>query len=86
MRHEMNSVWYGSSDSCQMASPESFEVWATLRTKIQAEKGRPHPKIEKKNKCVSNWLLGKMQCFLFFSFSLIIARRWHPLNLSGKIH
>ena len=28
-----------------MASPESFEVWATLRTKIQAEKGPPHPKI-----------------------------------------
>ena len=52
----------------QMASPESFEVWATLRTKIQAEKGPPHPKIEK-NKCVLNWLLGKIQCFKpFFSF------------------
>ena len=58
----MNSVWYGSSDTCQMASPESFEVWATLRTKIQAEKGSPHPKIEK-NKCVLNWFLGKIQCF-----------------------
>ena len=45
-----------------MASPESFEVWATLRTKIQAEKGPPHPKIEK-NKCVLKWFLGKIQCF-----------------------
>ena len=45
-----------------MASPERFEVWATLQTEIQAEKGPPHPKIEK-NKCVLNWLLGKIQCF-----------------------
>ena len=52
-----------------MASPESFEVWATLPTKIQAEKGPPHPKIEK-NKCVLIWLLGKIQCFktMFFFF------------------
>ena len=58
-----------SSDTYQMASPESLEVWATLRTKIQAEKGPPHPKIEK-NKCVLNWLLGKIQCFkpMFFFF------------------
>ena len=62
MCHETNSVWYGASDTCQMASPERFEVWATLRTEIQAEKGQPHPKIEK-NKCVLNWLLGKIQCF-----------------------
>ena len=54
-----------------MASPESFEVWATLPTKIQAEKGPPHPKIEK-NKCVLKWLLGKIQCFktMFFFFFL----------------
>ena len=69
MRHETNSVWYGSSDTCQMASPERFEVWATLRTEIQAEKGPPHPKIEK-NTSVFNWLLGKIQFFkpMFFVF------------------
>ena len=33
-RHEMNSVWYGSSDTCQ--------------TRIWAEKGPPHPKIKEK--------------------------------------
>ena len=69
MHHETNSVWYGSSDTCQMASSERFEVRATLRTEIQAEKGPPQPKIEK-NKCVLIWLLGKIQCFkpmfLFF--------------------
>ena len=47
MCHETNSVWYGSSDTCQMASPESFEVWATLQTKIQAEKGPPTQKLKK---------------------------------------
>ena len=45
-----------------MAFPESFEVWATLRTKIQAEKGPPYQKIEK-NKYVLNWLLGKNPVF-----------------------
>ena len=71
-----------------MASPESFEVWATLPTKIQAEKGPPHPKIEK-NKCVLNWLLGKIQCFktMFVCFSLMEnsnkggggAGQWRPI-------
>ena len=57
-----------------MASPESFEVWATLPTKIQAEKGPPHPKIEK-NKCVLNWLLGKIQCFKPMFFFPLVENR-----------
>ena len=71
-----------------MASPESFEVWATLRTKIQAEKGPPHPKIEK-NKCVLNWLLGKIQCFkpmFFFSFLSGKSPVADPPPLSEKFH
>ena len=43
--YEMNSVWYGSSDSCKMAPPESFEVQYSLLSKILAEEGPP-PKIE----------------------------------------
>ena len=34
--------------TCQMASPESFKIWATLRTKIHAEKGPPTQKMKKK--------------------------------------
>ena len=53
---------------------QSFEVWATLQTKIQAEKGPPHhPKIENK-KCVLNWLLGKIQCFKPMFFFLVENR------------
>ena len=33
-RHETNSVRYGSSDTCQVASQESFKVWAILRAKM----------------------------------------------------
>ena len=56
-RHETNSVWCGSSDTCQMVSPECCQVCATL------------PKFEK-NKCALNWLLCKIQCFrpMFFCF------------------
>ena len=34
-------------DMGQMASVESFKVWHTLRTKIQAEKGPPTQKLKK---------------------------------------
>ena len=75
-RHETNSVWY-----------ESFEIWATLQTKIQAEKGPPHPKIEK-NKCVLKWLLGKIQCFktMFFFFLTGKSPVADPPTLSGIFH
>ena len=58
--HETNSVWYGSSDSCKMAPPESFEVQYSLLSKILAEKGlplrrlskTPNKKSQKKNRYV----------------------------------
>ena len=34
-------------DMDPLASPESFEVWGALRTKIQAEKGPPTQKLKK---------------------------------------
>ena len=38
---------YGSSDSCKMAPPESFEVQYSLLSKILAEKGLPLRRLSK---------------------------------------
>ena len=67
-RNETNSVWFGSSDPCQMASLENFKVLRHPLDQNPSWEGSPQPKIEKK-KCVLNWSWGKIQCFkpmLFF--------------------
>ena len=61
MRHERNSVWYGSSDRCQMAFPEMFEVWAPHLTTIIADEGTPHKNL--KNTFVLKWFWVNFKCF-----------------------
>ena len=51
--HEMNSLWYGSSDTCQMASLQSFKGLTHPSDQDPSWEGSPHPKIEN-NKCVIN--------------------------------
>ena len=68
----MNSVWYESSDTCRMASLESFKGLIHPSDQDLSWERYTHPKIEK-NKCVLKWSLGKIQCFkpmIFFFFFL----------------
>ena len=54
---ETNSIWYGSSDNCQMAPPESLDVKASYLTMILAEEGLPSKK---------NWKIKFVwKCVLF---------------------
>ena len=67
MRHETNSVWYGPSDTCKMASLQSVIGMTHPSDQDPSWEGSPHKKLEK-NKCVLKWSIGKIQCFepMFF--------------------
>ena len=62
-----DSVWYGSSDTYQMASLESLKGLTHPSDQDPSWEESPHPKIET-NKCVSKWPQGIIQCFkpMFF--------------------
>ena len=66
----------------------ALKVWHTLQTWIQRRV--PHPKIEKKNKCVLKWSICKIQCFktmfYFCLFFLVENRALTPPHHSGKFH
>ena len=80
MRHEMNSVWYGSSDTCQMASLESFKGLTHPSDQDPSWEGSPHPKIEK-NKCVLKWSLGKIQiCPVLIQMQLFFSSWVYTVN------
>ena len=83
MCQETNSVWFGSSDTCQMASLESSESLSNPSDQHLCWKGSPSQKL--KNKCVLNWLWWKIQCFqaqfffvFFFSWKLPVAEELTP--------
>ena len=45
--HETNSVWYGSSDTCQMASLESFKGLTHPLDQDPSWEGSPTQKLKK---------------------------------------
>ena len=72
MRHETNSVLYGSSDTCQMASLQSFKGLTHSSDQDPSWEMSPHPKFEEK-KNVLNWSMGKIQCYKTVFFCFVFA-------------